>query len=444
MVTPFPEQRPFLESEKRYYGYISGVGAGKTFSGIIRTIRNVTEWNPGEMGAIIAPTRQMVVNVIIPEMRNLGLFDPPINWEYKSAYSDEPGIHTPNGSRALILSADNQKTIERLRGLNLAWGWIDEEAVVDKRAREILMQRLRTGDYRNMYVTTTPKGKNHTYDFFVGDVSVTERRHGEATLYEAADRLAIVGVPTSANPHTPEDYKEAMQADLPEHVRAQEVMGQFIEIGAGVFHPDMLSFVHPEAIPTDRLKPVLAIDPAATVDAQRAEATDSDYWAATVVHAAPHQDRIYVTDTARKRGLTLAEGCEWIGRIAGQLDRGAHVVAEANQSQRWLVEALKDVGVYAEPVTATRKKESRILDLSIPLENGTIQFVDWNAETPDDVGKNHPYGELVEELLAFPDGSHDDLVDSLHRACDVAPVSLGIDILGADPYGDRNDPPYEG
>ena len=71
VINPFTEQQPFLQADKRYLGYISGVGAGKTFSGIIRTIRNMTEWNSGEMGAIIAPTRQMIVNVIIPEMRRL-------------------------------------------------------------------------------------------------------------------------------------------------------------------------------------------------------------------------------------------------------------------------------------------------------------------------------------------------------------------------------------
>ena len=63
-IVPFKEQKKFLGRDKKYLGYISGVGAGKTFSGIIRTIRNMTEWNSGEMGAIIAPTRQMIVNVI--------------------------------------------------------------------------------------------------------------------------------------------------------------------------------------------------------------------------------------------------------------------------------------------------------------------------------------------------------------------------------------------
>jgi hypothetical protein len=84
VIDPFEEQQPFLKSDKRYLGYVSGVGAGKTFSGILRTIRNMMEWNPDTMGAIIAPTRQMIVNVIIPEMRNLGLFDQPVNGTTKA------------------------------------------------------------------------------------------------------------------------------------------------------------------------------------------------------------------------------------------------------------------------------------------------------------------------------------------------------------------------
>jgi hypothetical protein len=98
------------------------VGAGKTFAGIARLVRNMTQWNPGEMGAVIAPTRTMVVDVIVNEMRELNLFDK--GFTYKSSHSEEPGIHGPNDSRALIISADNSRTVERLKGLNLAWWWI--------------------------------------------------------------------------------------------------------------------------------------------------------------------------------------------------------------------------------------------------------------------------------------------------------------------------------
>jgi PBSX family phage terminase large subunit len=234
-IEPFEEQRAFLQTAKKYYGYISGVGAGKTYAGIIRTILNMTEWNPGEMGAIVAPTRQMVVNVIIPEMRQLGLFDPPINWQYNSAHSEEPGIHAPNGSRALVLSADNRKTIERLRGLNLAWFWIDEESEVPPRAREILTQRIRVGQYRNGYMTTTPSGMNHTYDFFVGDHAGEYREVGTADVFECADRLSLLRVPSHANPHNPDDYLDSLEKDHSGQRYEQEVLGDFVKFEGLVY-----------------------------------------------------------------------------------------------------------------------------------------------------------------------------------------------------------------
>lgn len=232
-IGPFREQEPFLERDKKYYGYVSGVGAGKTFAGVLRTALNMEHWNPGELGAIVAPTTTMVKDVIISEMRNCGLLD---HWEFHSSHTEEPGIHAPNGARALILSADNRRTIERLRGLNLAWWWIDEEADVDKRARDILTQRLRVGNYRNGYITTTPKGKNHTYDFFVGDVDGAYRDHGHADLYETDDRLAILRVPSHANPNTPEDYKEQLDRDHDGQFYEQEVLGKFIQF-EGLVYP---------------------------------------------------------------------------------------------------------------------------------------------------------------------------------------------------------------
>jgi len=435
-ISPFPAQKEFIDKHKtkRYYGYVSGVGAGKTFSGIIRTMLNMRRWNVGQMGAIIAPTRQMIVNVIIPEMRDLGLFDPPINWEYKSAYSDQPGIHTPDGGRALILSADNTKTVERLRGLNLAWVWIDERTAVPSRAQEIAMQRLRIGEYRNLYVTTTPKGKDDVYDFFVGDVDTNEQELEHGTLYEADDRLAVVGVPTSANPHTPDDYKDAMAADMPEEIRQQEVEGKFVEIGAGIFTLDMMTYTHTTEMDESwRMNYILGVDPASKADEQQARETDSDYWAISLIGVRPTTGEIYVIDQKRKRGMTLREGISWISKTASQVP-APELIIESNQSQRWLQQELASEGLNTTPVQSTRDKEDKLIDLSIPLENDRIIFVNHNRnstkENPDD-----RWHDLRDEMLAFPNGSHDDCLDSLYLAVDNATSSTQA--LSGDMYGIR-------
>ena len=394
-----PEQSKFTQSKHRYVGYVSGVGAGKTFAGISRVVRNMMQWNPGQLGAIVAPTRTMVLDVIINEMRNMDLFEK--GFQYKSGHTAEPGIHAPNGSRALILSADNKRTVERLKGLNLCWFWIDEEAEVPPRAREILMQRLRTGNYRNGFVTTTPKGRNHTWEFFVNDRETETYEYGAGTVFESGDSLAITGVPTWANPHTPDDYHEDM-ADLPEAIRKQEVEGLFVEVGGGVFRRDMFKFISVEDVPS-YLSPVIGVDPAVTADAQAAQSRDSDYWGVTVAYPHPSEGAIYVADVVQRRGMTLKQGVDFIQKIADECEE-PKLVIESNQSQRWLQQELQDRGLQAVPVHTTENKEDKIIDLSIPVSSGKVKFIDWD---------DNVFGELHEQMLAWPDARHDDMIDSL-------------------------------
>lgn len=231
-LRPFHEQAPFLDAEKTYYGYVSGVGAGKTYAGVLRTALNMVEWNPGEMGAIVAPTTTMAKDVIVPLFRETGLLE---HWTYKSIHADEPGIHAPNGSRALLLSADNRRTVERLAGLNLAWFWVDEASRVPERAYEILTQRLRVGEYRNGYLTTTPRGQDYVYEAFVGDVEGERSQYGAGEVFEADDRLAILHVPTGANPHTPVEYKEQMEQKEGQ-VYEREILGLFTDF-EGLIYP---------------------------------------------------------------------------------------------------------------------------------------------------------------------------------------------------------------
>ena len=432
-IKPYKEQQPFIwDRDKRYYGFVSGSGAGKTVAGVARTELNAEEWNQGAMGAIIAPTTRMIKNNIIPVMRKFGYLS---DWEYKSTHSDEPGIHLggPDGGRVLLLSASDERTIEYLNGLSLAYIWMDEHRDIPPRATEIAIQRLRAGDYRNMYITTTPRGFNHTYDFFVGDHEATERAWGEATIYNTEDRLCVTGVPSYANPYTPQDYKDALDSDLPEEIRAQEVQGEFVEIGSGVFSRDMLTYIAPEDAQDKRLSTIIAVDPAVTADAHSAESQDSDYWALVVVQAHRAHGKIYVSDYQRRRGMSLQEGVQWISQVASSAG-DCSVVVEANQSQRWLSQALRDNGIGTQPVQSSRNKENRLIDLSVPLENDTIQFVDWS----DDESPGKYYDDLISELLAFPEG-HDDLIDALWLAADNSQVALGADILSFDPFSNDND-----
>lgn len=203
------------DTTHRYHNFTSGIGAGKTVSGIIRMLANVQAWNPGETGMIITPTSLGLKNVILPELSKWGILQ---NWTYRGPQSAEPGLHAPNGTRVLLESADNDRKIERLRGPSVAWFWMDEAALIPEKAWRILVGRLRAGDYRNAWITTTPKGRNWIYDKFHPDSD------------EQLDSVNnVLGVPSYANPHLALDYRRDILGEYGGQFRDQEVMGAFVK-----------------------------------------------------------------------------------------------------------------------------------------------------------------------------------------------------------------------
>jgi predicted phage terminase large subunit-like protein len=133
--------------------------------------------------------------------------------------------------------------------------------------------------------------------------------------------------------------------------------------------------------------------------------------------------------------MSLKQGVSWLAEIAGQVP-SPKLYVESNQAQDWLRQSLADEGLNATPVNSSRNKEERLIDLSIPLEQGTVKFV--NHEINGQLGYDPRWQNLIQEMLAFPEGSHDDLLDSLGLT--VRNASIGTQsILSANMYGDRDE-----
>lgn len=229
-------QEDFLTTDTRYHNFTSGIGAGKTLSGILRVAANVEAWNPGETGMIVAPTVPALKNVILPELRKWNFLN---DWEYYGPQSERPGLHAPNGARILLESANNERKIGRLRGPSIAWFWIDEAAQVPARAWDILTGRLREGNYRNGFITTTPRGYNWVYDTFVDP---------ETQLDSVTN---VLGVPSHANPHNPHEYQDIVE-DYSGRFYEQEALGRFVQF-EGLVYPwfsetDHVVSEHPDTI----------------------------------------------------------------------------------------------------------------------------------------------------------------------------------------------------
>jgi len=220
-------QEAFARAKTKETYYFGGVGSGKTTGGIMRLARHIFEWNPGETLAIVTPTVPMMRNVILPELAKWDLYKE--EWHT----STQNRIEYPNGTTVILESAANKQKVERLRGLNLAGAWLDEIGQHFADTYHVLGDRLRTGEYRNLWGTGTPKGKNWAYgecvEPLLSDDSVEEQAAENGTLLEGDHMTTIYGVSTRANRATPEDYKDARERQHEGHSYKQEIQGQFVE-----------------------------------------------------------------------------------------------------------------------------------------------------------------------------------------------------------------------
>jgi phage terminase large subunit len=220
-------------SDAGTHAFVSGLGAGKTTALILRAWVNAEEWNPGELGMLVAPTVPALKNVVIPEMRSLGLLDV---CEYHGPGSERPGIHTPSGSRIILESADNERKIDRLRGPNLAWFGMDEPRSIPEQAWDVLSGRLRVGQYRNAFTTTTPAGKNWVWERFYDDEDRDVRYNGIYEWVTANGCNGVFGVPSWLNPYNPDDYFDRLKREYSGAFYEQEVEGEFTKF-EGLVYP---------------------------------------------------------------------------------------------------------------------------------------------------------------------------------------------------------------
>lgn len=217
-------QAAFVRDRNAETAYIGGVGSGKTVAGLMRLARHIFEWNPGEQLAVVAPTVPMLRNVIVPEMQRWGLLGQD-GIEYRRS---ENLIEYPNGTTVILESANNDRKIERLRGLNLAGAWLDEVAEHQHKTYQILGDRLRTGEYRNLWATGTPKGFNWVHREFREIDPVEEQSVADGTLIRGEHTTTIHGVSTAANAANPEDYVASRERQHSGQSYQQEVQGEFV------------------------------------------------------------------------------------------------------------------------------------------------------------------------------------------------------------------------
>lgn len=210
-------QHKFISSDAKYRLFSGGIGSGKSATGWIATVIHVLN-NPGCFGAVVVPTYPMLRDVILREMYKW-LKPEMIKGEYNETKKELTLI---NGSTIIFRTADNPRSIERLRGPTMSWFWIDEITLLTKTVFDIMIGRLRQPGYElRGWMTGTPK-MNWVYDHFIKN--------------EMPDCFVIKDISTHSNIFNPKGYVESLEKLYTGNFYEQEILGKFVSFEGLIFH----------------------------------------------------------------------------------------------------------------------------------------------------------------------------------------------------------------
>lgn len=190
---------------------ICGLGAGKTFSGCLESIRTVFQY-PKSSGVIVASTYRNLEDFVLPMIQEelwdtLGM---PGGWDEHFTMNKQSMVATcKNGSRIYFRSCERPKD---LRGPNLGWFYIDEASKVSQTVWNIMIGRLRKPPEKG-WITTTPKGRNWIWEEFA------RRPRNNFQFWTGA---------TDENSHLTRDYINSLKESYSGSFLAQEFYGEFV------------------------------------------------------------------------------------------------------------------------------------------------------------------------------------------------------------------------
>ncbi|MEZ5336848.1 MAG: phage terminase large subunit [bacterium] len=153
----------------------------------------------------------------------------------------------------------------------------------------------------------------------------------------------------------------------------------------------------------ERLRVSIGVDPAVGQEARH------DWFCAAVLGVDDTGQRLFLLDMHRAR-LRFAEQLELLERLNRHW-RPQCIGIESTAYQAVLSQAALERGLPALPLPATARKELRLEAMAAQVQRGRLALPDaaaWLAQ-------------FMQEALHYPAGAHDDQLDALARAMQVAP-----------------------
>lgn len=367
-------QFAFLRDPAKITAFVGGIGSGKTFAGVLKLLQAP----PGSMGVVVAPTYPMLRDATVRSFKEIC---GPLITRFKE--SSDLSATLRNGTQVMFRSGDDP---DRLRGPNLNWFWLDEGAYCDEAVFDVLLGRIRVSP-TSAWVTSSPNKKNWLYRTF---------RAGNPygyTLHQSSTR---------ENHHLPADFVDTLATRYSSEFAKQEIDGMFVDFEGARVKREWLRY-------TDRPR---IVSVAMGVDLAVSLREEADYTAIVVV-GEDAQGTLYVLDAFRDK-LLFNDILATIKAFARKWSPSV-IAIEKVQAQAYVAqELLRTTDLPIDTVTPERDKLSRFMPVEGKLEHGYIHLT---RDLP---------AIFEDELLAFPNGQNDDMVDAFVYAVRAATNKMEI------------------
>lgn len=352
------------------------MGSGKSFAGAYDLLKRAALGPGGRLYMVGAPTYPMMRDASLRTFLALARETARLAALNRS----EMRATLANGAEVLFRSADDPET---WRGPNLSGVWLDEASLMVREAFEVGIGRLREGGQQGwLSATFTPKGRAHwTYEVFGAG-------RPDTALFRARTR---------ENPFLPPDFTALLARQYGGALSRQELEGEFVDLGAGLFKAEHLSRTAPGP-PHDAVARVRYWD--------KGYSARGDYTVGVLLSRTA-AGLYYVEHVVRgrwephERNRVIRATAEWDRQAAGRAVR--QLVEEppgaGHETTQQLLREL--AGFPCEAVKPRGDKAERAEPFASQCAAGNVYWVTgpWVRD-------------VVDELLSFPEGTHDDAVDA--------------------------------
>lgn len=264
---------------------------------------------------------------------------------------------------------------------------IIDEAAIARTLQEQWQQAIRptlTDMLGDAWFLSTPKGQNYFYEL--------AQRHREQP-----DTWAFFQHPTTDNPYIDAAEIEDARRDLPELVFRQEYLAEFVTQEGTLLKSQWVKVAEPPPGLTLRMGVDLAIS----------QKEGADYSAAVIL-GTDAQGNVFIVHAERVRA-SFHQVIEWIKALAARWQPSVIHVEQVQFQAAVITELVRTTNLPVKGVRPDRDKVTRFLPLQARYEQGLV----WHAPTLPP--------EFTGELLSFPIGEHDDMVDAAAYAFMEAP-----------------------